>query len=67
MCKGVNLCIIIIFFIYIVLYKREDTVLYTALVKAVVAFIVAIYAELGLTLAPFWTIFVVAYFLTFIE
>ena len=62
-----NFVIIIIFILYIIIYKKQDMLLYTALVKAIVAFIIAIYAEIGLTIAPFWTIFVVAYFLTFIE
>ena len=63
----INFFIIIIFLLYIILYKKDDHILYTSLAKAIVAFIVAIYAELGLTIVPFWTIFVVAYFFTFIE
>ena len=34
-----------------------------ALKKAIIAFIIALFAELGLTIAPFWWVFVLAYYM----
>ena len=32
--------------------------------KGLIAFIIALYGELGMFLSPFWTVFLVSYFLT---
>ena len=44
--------------------KEEDVVkTKTSVKKGIIAFIIALYAEIGLTIAPFWTVFVASYFL----
>ena len=64
----INLLIIVAFISYI-LYETngndtEDSKRsQKALIKAIIAFIIAIYSEIGLTIAPFWTVFVIAYWL----
>ena len=60
----INLFIIILFIIYLYIYKKDQIEIQTALKKAIIAFIIAIYAELGLSISPFWTIFIVAYYLS---
>jgi len=43
--------------------SEEATKTREALKKAIIAFIIAILSELGLTIAPFWVVFVAAYYL----
>tara|TARA_Y100001968_G_C18799282_1_gene454834 strand:- start:9 stop:326 length:318 start_codon:yes stop_codon:yes gene_type:complete len=64
----INFSMIIAFIIYIfyVTYNNnssESERLKTAIKKAIVALLIAIFAELGLTIAPFWLVFVLAYYL----
>jgi len=63
-----NLIVVISFIIYIIYITHdndsdESERLKSALKKAIVALLVAIFAELGLTIAPFWLIFVLSYYL----
>tara|TARA_Y100001970_G_C14201055_1_gene841102 strand:- start:159 stop:476 length:318 start_codon:yes stop_codon:yes gene_type:complete len=64
----INFSMIIAFIIYIfyVTYNNnssESERLKTAIKKAIVALLIAVFAELGLTIAPFWLVFVLAYYL----
>ena len=64
----VNFIIIIAFVTYFYYETRSDTTeestrIKEALKKAIIAFLIAILAELRLTIAPFWLIFVLAYYL----
>ena len=64
----VNLLLIIGFIVYII-YSTKDNdsddakKTQEALKKAIIAFIIALFAELGLTIAPFWWVFVLAYYM----
>lgn len=64
----INFLMIITFIIYIFYVTHnnnspESKRLKTSLKKAIVALLIAIFAELGLTIAPFWLVFVLAYYL----
>ncbi len=64
----INFVIMVIFCVYILKSyqtdnKKKEKNVKTAVKKAIVAFIIAIYAELRLSIAPFWTIFIISYFL----
>ena len=53
---------------YIVYTIRNDNSddsrrLKEALKKALLAFIIALFAEVGLTIAPFWLVFTLAYYM----
>ena len=59
---------VISFIIYIIYVthnddSKESEKLKTALKKAILALLIAIFAEIGLTIAPFWLVFVLAYYL----
>ena len=64
----VNFSMIIAFTIYIIYSthydeSEESQKVKSALNKAILAFIIAIFAEMGLTIAPFWLVFVLSYYL----
>lgn len=64
----INIIIIILFIVYKNHEMRWDTseeAMKTkgAMKKAIIAFLIAILAELGLTITPFWVVFVAAYYL----
>jgi len=64
----VNLLLIIGFIAYIIYSTKDDDSddakkTQEALKKAIIAFIIALFAELGLTIAPFWWVFVLAYYM----
>jgi len=64
----VNILIVIGFIIYIVYETKNDESkdgrkVKEALKKAIVAFVIALLAELGLTIAPFWLVFVLVYYM----
>ena len=63
-----NLIVVISFIIYVIYITHYDNSdeserLKSALKKAIVALLIAIFAELGLTIAPFWLVFVLSYYL----
>lgn len=64
----VNFYMIVVFSIYII-YSRhyddseESQKVKMALKKAMLAFLIAVLTEMGLTIAPFWLVFVLAYYL----
>ena len=64
----INLLLIIGFIVYIIYSTKDDDSddakkTQEALKKAIIAFIIALFAELGLTIAPFWWVFVLAYYM----
>ena len=64
----INFGVIIVFIGYIVYTVRNDNSddsrkLKEALKKALLAFIIALFAEIGLTIAPFWLVFTLAYYM----
>ena len=64
----VNMLIVILFCFYILYTTKYDTTkdaiaVKDALKKGIIALIIAQLAELGLTITPFWLVFVVAYYL----
>ena len=64
----INLLLIIGFIVYIMYSTKDDDSeeakkTQEALKKAIIAFIIALFAELGLTIAPFWWVFVLAYYM----
>ena len=64
----INLLLIIGFIAYIIYSTKDDDSeeakkTQEALKKAIMAFIIALFAELGLTIAPFWWVFVLAYYM----
>jgi len=64
----INFGVIIVFIGYIVYTIRNDNSddsrrLKEALKKALLAFIIALFAEIGLTIAPFWLVFTLAYYM----
>lgn len=64
----VNFSMIIAFSIYIIYNTHNDTSpesikVKDSLKKAILAFLIAIFAKLDLTIAPFWLVFVLAYYL----
>lgn len=65
----INMLFIIIFIIYIIYIIKSDKhhdnniKLVESLEKAIIALIIGLFAELGLTIAPFWLIFALAYFM----
>ena len=64
----INFGVIILFIGYIVYTIRNDNSddsrrLKEALKKALLAFIIALFAEVGLTIAPFWLVFTLAYYM----
>ena len=64
----INFGVIILFIGYIVYTIRNDNRddsrrLKEALKKALLAFIIALFAEVGLTIAPFWLVFTLAYYM----
>ncbi len=61
--------IIMFLFILISLFEYDDsdethTRLIDSIKKGLIAFIIAIYGELGMLISPFWTVFLVSYFLS---
>ena len=56
----INFIIILLFLVYVRLSKNSKLI--SASKKAILGFIIAIFAYIDLTLAPFWIIFVLAYF-----
>lgn len=44
-------------------YTKEDKLTRESLKKALIAFCIAIFSEIGLTIAPFWVIFVFSYYM----
>ena len=64
----INLVIIICFIVYteVSTYNNksdESKKIKSALKKAIIALIIAVFAEIGLTIAPFWLVFVLAYYM----
>ena len=64
----INVLLIIGFIVYIIYSTKDDDSddakkTQEALKKAIIAFIIALFAELGLTIAPFWWVFVLAYYM----
>jgi hypothetical protein len=63
----INFISIILFIIYIIHSTKENTKeniqTRNALKKAIIAFIIALFTEISLTIAPFWFVFIVAYYL----
>ena len=64
----INVLLIIGFIAYIIYSTKGDDSddakkTQEALKKAIIAFIIALFAELGLTIAPFWWVFVLAYYM----
>ena len=64
----INFVIVLAFCIYIFKFKKyendEDSLkTKDAIKKAIIGFIIGLYSEVGLTIGPFWLIFVVAYYL----
>lgn len=56
-------------FILISFFEYDDsdethTRLIDSIKKGLIAFIIAIYGELGMLISPFWTVFLVSYFLS---
>ena len=63
-----NMIIVILFCFYILHTTKYDTTkdaiaIKNSLKKGILALIIALLSELGLTIAPFWLVFVVSYFL----
>ena len=64
----INFLVIVAFIIYSIYETRNEEDEHSkktkeALKKAIIAFLIALLAELGLTIAPFWLIFVLAYYM----
>ena len=64
----VNFVIIMVFVGYIVYVTKNDNSddaekTKDALKKALLAFMIALFAEFGLTIAPFWLVFTLAYYM----
>ena len=57
-----NFLLILCFSIYILFHDKERENVKEATKKAIIAFIIAIFSELHLTIAPFWLVFLVSYF-----
>jgi len=63
-----NMIYVILFCVYIMYTTKYDntkeaTQVKEALKKAIIALVIANLAELGLTITPFWLVFVVAFYL----
>ena len=63
-----NMIYVILFSVYIMHTTKYDTTkeatqVKEALKKAIIALVIANLAELGLTITPFWLVFVVAFYL----
>jgi len=63
-----NMIYVILFCVYIMHTTKYDTTkeatqVKEALKKAIIALVIANLAELGLTITPFWLVFVVAFYL----
>ena len=43
---------------------KDNNLIRESLKKALLGFMIAIFAELGLTIAPFWIIFTTSYYLS---
>ena len=50
-------------FIIIIYRNTYDSYTKESLKKALIAFCIAIFSEIGLTIAPFWVIFVFSYYM----
>ena len=59
----INFALMIAFGVYITSASDGDSKVKEALKKAVLAFIIAVLAHLRMTIAPFWIVFVLAYYL----
>lgn len=64
----INLVIIICFIVYteVSTYNNksdESKKIKSAIKKSIIAFIIAVFSEIGLTIAPFWLVFVLAYYM----
>jgi len=64
----INFIIIMVFVGYIVYVTKNDNSddaekTKEALKKALLAFMIALFAEFGLTIAPFWLVFTLAYYM----
>ena len=55
--------VIILFSCVIILSNTQNSQLKTAVKRGILALIIAMFGEVGLTIAPFWTIFAVSYFM----
>lgn len=58
----IHFIILIIFLIYIRFFNANNIDLINASKKAILALVIAIFAYLDMTIAPFWIVFVLAYF-----
>lgn len=58
----INLIVVIFFLIYVKIFGKNDINLINASKKAILGFIIAIFAYLDMTIASFWIIFVLAYY-----
>lgn len=64
----INIIIIILFIFWTYHETKYDEPktsrrIVESLKKAIIAFIIALFAELGLTITPFWLIFMISYYL----
>ena len=64
----INFLIIILFIGYIIYETKNDMSKDSektkeALKRAILAFMIALFAEVGLTIAPFWLVFTLAYYM----
>ena len=59
----INFAIVIIFGLYVTTASHENHRVKNALKKGILAFIIAVLAHLKMTIAPFWIVFVLSYYL----
>lgn len=58
-----NFTAVIAFSLWVAIVERKNTQMLTSVKRGIMSLIIAIFGEVGLTIAPFWTIFAVSYFM----
>ena len=58
-----NALILCTFSAFVLTIEKSNNSLSTAVKRGIMALIIALFGEIGLTIAPFWTVFAVSYFM----
>lgn len=58
-----NFAVVLAFSSWVAIFEKKNTHMLTSVKRGIMSLIIAMFGEVGLTIAPFWTIFAVSYFM----